>query len=55
MMKIELREELNDTLCKVWLAGWKITDVAELNMFAKSLSLALLGGWDAEHDGNTHG
>ena len=46
----ELREELNDTLRSIWLAGWKITDVGTLQSFEKAMSRAFSEGWDAEHE-----
>lgn len=49
-MDEELREELNDTLRKVWLAGWKIREVGLLESFEKAMSIALSEGWDAEHE-----
>jgi hypothetical protein len=49
-MDEELKEELNETLRKVWLAGWKIREVGLLESFEKAMALALTEGWDAEHE-----
>ena len=49
-MDEELREELNETLRQVWLAGWKIREVGMLESFEKAMSLALSEGWGAENE-----
>ena len=49
-MTEKLKEELNEILHKVWLAGWKIRDGKELDSFEEAMSLALLEGWNAESE-----
>lgn len=43
-------DELNSIIRDVWRAGRKIDNINTYKSFEAAINLALLEGWDAEHD-----